>query len=209
MQLVVNTVTGNVSLVNMASTSTAFTAYDIKVNDNNQTTTPLLVGNPSDVILGEGGTGNPPYTGELVLSDTTVGGANYNSDAAGDGSKPALWALQGDGENKNGNGFGLVEGPASFVPTPGRSPANTVTIPVGGSISLGNIFSTLAGTSQTDLSFTWAPEDSAGGDSTTTYAGLITYVGAPEPGSLSLLGIGAMGMLARRRRGRDTAKSAD
>ena len=140
LQLVVNTATGDVSMVNESTTTTAFTAYSIKVNDNNQTT-PLLVGNPSDAINGEGGTGKPPFTHELVLADTNSGGANYNSSAAADGSVPSSWSLVQDGENGNGNGFGLAEAPLTFTATPGRSAANTVTIPIGGAIDLGNTVS--------------------------------------------------------------------
>jgi hypothetical protein len=88
----------------------------------------------------------------------------------------------------------------TFTATPGRSAANTVTIPIGGAIDLGNIFSTVNGASQTDLTFTWAPEDAAGGDSTTTYNGLVDYVGTPEPGTLGILGIGGVMMMRRRRK---------
>jgi fibronectin-binding autotransporter adhesin len=200
LQLVVNTSTGNVSMVNKASTPTAFTAYNIKVLDGSSNV--LLIGNPSDAIANEGGTGNPPNTGELVLADTHVGGENYNSSAAAYGSSPSLWALEVDGENTSGNGFGLAEAGASNITSPAaRNPANTVTIPVGGSISLGNIFSTLAGISQTDLSFSWAPENSAGGDTTTTYTETADYISStPEPGSVALLAVGSFGLLAKRRR---------
>jgi hypothetical protein len=200
LQLVVNPSNGNVSIVNTASTPTAFTSYNIKVLDGSSNV--LLVGNPSDAIANEGGTGNPPFTGELVLADTHVGGANYNTDAASDGSTPSAWSLQLDGENTSGNGFGLAEGPASFIATPGRgSTVNTVNIPVGGAISLGSIFSTLGGVSQSDLSFFWTPEDSAGGDTSAGYTQAPEYVQTPEPATLGILGLGGVMMMRRRRSG--------
>jgi hypothetical protein len=200
LQLVVNPSNGNVSIVNTASTPTAFTSYNIKVLDG--TSNVLLVGNPADIIANEGGTGNPPDTGELVLADTHVGGANYNVNAASYGSSPAAWSLSLDGENGGGNGFGLAEGPLTFTATPTRgSVVNTLTIPAGQSISLGSIFSTLGGVSQTDLSFFWTPEDAAGGDTSAGYTQAPEYLSTPEPASLGILGLGGVMMMRRRRSG--------
>jgi MYXO-CTERM domain-containing protein len=203
LQLYVNTSTGDVSLMNTAATTTAFTAYNIDVLNN--ATNVLLVGNPADHTKGSGPTGvaprtkAPPYTGELLLSETATTGtssANYNSSAAAYGNNPVTWKTVQDGFNGNQSAFGLAE---SFTAT---TVSDEITIPVNGSIDLGDIFNTLG--SQSDLQFTWSPETSSGGNSLQTpYSGTIDYVGGaptPEPGMLGMLGLGGIAMMRRRRK---------
>jgi hypothetical protein len=79
----------------------------------------------------------------------------------------------------------------------------TITIPVNGSVDLGNIFNTLA--SQSDLTFEWEPATASGANQSTTLysSGTIDYIGGsstPEPGTLGILGVGGVMMMRRGRR---------
>jgi hypothetical protein len=214
LQLNVNTQTGDVTLVNYAATSTAFTAYNINVIDSSSNV--LLVGNPADgngtginqstqdptPPNTEGQTG--PFTQEMFLTAPS-GDPNYNSSAAALGNNPARWSIFLDGYNGHATAFGLSEAPSG-------TQADAITLPVSGSIDLGHIFVTLA--SQTDLQFTWQPTTAEGGNQGsggTTYAGLVDYMNgstAPEPGTLGCFGLGGV-MLLRRRRLAATIKQRD
>jgi hypothetical protein len=197
-------------LVNEATTTTAFTAYSIIVN--NSSTNTLLVGNPTDKNLATGPNGifprisTNPKTTELTLTEQNANSPNYNTSAAailtaggeGNGNGPASWSVDIDGYNANQSAFGLAEGPAQ------SGTSDTITLAVNGSIDLGHIFSlSAAGTPQSDLTFTWQPDTSAGnnqGAGGTTYTGMIDTVSAPEPGTLGILAMGGVMMMRRRRK---------
>jgi hypothetical protein len=218
LKLVVNTSNGDVSLADAnPNVAVSFTSYTILVNDNTINT--LVVGNPSDTSKATGPAkvlprvkNNPgPFTSEKLLSETNSSSGNYNSSAAAleatDGiTDPQVtasaWSTALDGFNPNQSAFGLIENWGSTTVTA------TITIPVGGSVDLGNIFNTLA--SQTDLTFDWEPANTVVGTGTETpnwtgqpYLGAsIDYVGSPtpEPGTLGILGLGGVMMMRRRRR---------
>jgi len=67
------------------------------------------------------------------------------------------------------------------------------TIGAGG-YSLGNAFKTLASGGIKDIAFQWDDQN------LNIYTSIVTYTSAPEPGSVSLIAIGAMTLLRRRRR---------
>jgi hypothetical protein len=215
LQLYVYLATGDVRLVNTNQTqSTPFTSYEITVND--KSTNVLTVGNPQDGLgTGYNGTTGAPYapntfgqtgpfTNEMFLT-AAQGDPNYNSSAAAYGSTPSKWAIVLDGYNSHapgtsGSAFGLWE---SFAAV---GTSDVVTIPVGGSIDLGNIFNNLAST--TDLTYDWSPATVTGANSGTTYDNAsIDYIPAstPEPGTLGILGLGGVMMMRRRRSQRRSA----
>jgi len=208
LQLHVNASSGDVTLSDANQTSAvSFVSYTILVNDKSINT--LLVGNPADKSKGTGPTGvaprtkSPPFTGEKLLAETNTSNASYNSSAAaiensnGNGVSPSAWTTALDGFNGAQSAFGLIENFSSAGVTA------TITIPVNGSVDLGNIFNTLA--SQSDLTFEWEPATASGANQSTTLysSGTIDYIGGsstPEPGTLGILGVGGVMMMRRGRR---------
>ena len=102
------------------------------------------------------------------------------------------------------NGSTLAEGQNNGKLKQGTaSTYDTINIPSGGTIDFGDIYN--ASTNIKDLTFSFSEADSTnGGNPVTgsTYNGSVeeSYPEAPEPGSLSVLGLGGVMMLRRRRK---------
>ena len=115
----------------------------------------LAVGNPQN-------SGNPgPYTSEMFLS-VNSSDSNYNSSAASyrATSNYRRWTVIVDGIANNVASL-------SEAQKLNQSP-DTITIPVGGSIDLGNLFDPVAGVP--DLSFSWSMQNATGVGSSTTFS---------------------------------------
>jgi autotransporter-associated beta strand protein len=172
LKLEVNTTTGDVYVV--ATASAAFTGYTIS--------------DPTAHLLG-GSTSPDP---DKLLSVAAGNGGNTNvyetSGTYVDWFKITETASQ-VAEGQQQNGFGTHS-----------SRDDTINIPAGGTIDFGDIYNTAA--AQQDLTFDFAEAGTEPTNGPTYYGAEVDYISssAPEPASVSLLAIGAMGMLSRRRR---------
>lgn len=169
-KLEVNTVSGDVYL--LATASAAFTGYTISDPSSN-----LLCGSTSpdpahllSVSAGNGGNSNVYETAGTYINWYKISGTNSQM-----------------AEAQNQNGFGSHS-----------SRDDTINIPAGGTIDFGDIYKTAV--NRQDITFDFAEAGSTPTNGPTYYGAEVDYVGAPEPTSVSLLAIGAVGMLARRRR---------
>jgi autotransporter-associated beta strand protein len=172
LKLEVNTTTGDVYV--LATASAAFTGYTIS--------------DPSSHLLG-GSTSPDP---DKLLSVAAQSGGNTNvyetSGTYVDWFKITETASQ-VAEGQQQNGFGTHS-----------SRDDTINIPAGGTIDFGQIYNTAA--SQQDLTFDFAEAGTEPTNGPTYYGAEVDYVtsATPEPASVLVLAIGAMGMLSRRRR---------
>jgi autotransporter-associated beta strand protein len=172
LKLEVNTTTGDVYI--LATASAAFTGYTIS--------------DPTAHLLG-GSTSPDP---DKLLSVSAGNGGNTNvyetSGTYVDWFKITETASQ-VAEGQQQNGFGTHS-----------SRDDTINIPAGGTIDFGDIYNTAA--SQQDLTFDFAEAGTEPTNGPTYYGAEVDYItsSTPEPGSVSVLAIGAMGMVARRRR---------
>jgi uncharacterized repeat protein (TIGR03803 family)/autotransporter-associated beta strand protein len=170
LKLEVNTTTGDVYV--LATASAAFTGYTIS--------------DPTAHLLG-GSTSPDP---DKLLSVAAGSGGNTNvyetSGTYADWFKITETASQ-VAEGQQQNGFGTHS-----------SRDDTINIPAGGTIDFGEIYNTAA--AQQDLTFDFAEAGTEPTNGPTYYGAEVDYVSAPEPASVSLLVIGSVGLLARRRR---------
>jgi autotransporter-associated beta strand protein len=170
LKLEVNTTTGDVYV--LATASAAFTGYTIS--------------DPSGHLLG-GSTSPDP---DKLLSVAAQSGGNTNvyetSGTYVDWFKITETASQ-VAEGQQQNGFGTHS-----------SRDDTINIPAGGTIDFGEIYNTAQ--QQQDLTFDFAEAGTEPTNGPTYYGAEVDYVTTPEPGTVSLLTIGAVGLLARRRR---------
>jgi autotransporter-associated beta strand protein len=172
LKLEVNTTTGDVYILTTASA--AFSGYTIS--------------DPSAHLLG-GSTSPDP---DKLLSVSAGNGGNTNvyetSGTYVDWFKITETASQ-VAEGQQQNGFGTHS-----------SRDDTINIPAGGTIDFGDIYNTAA--AQQDLTFDFAEAGTEPTNGPTYYGAEVDYItsSTPEPASVSLLAIGALGMLARRRR---------
>jgi len=171
-KLEVNTITGDVYL--QTSTAVSFTGYTIS--------------NPSKNLLG-GSTSPDPA---LLLSVKANQGGNTNIYETS--TAYIYWNKISEtntelAEGQNNNGF------ASHT-----SRDDTINIPAQGTIDFGDIYNTTVNNQDISFDFTEAGATPTSGPA--YYGAEVDYVGGstPEPGSVSLLAIGAVGTLARRRR---------
>jgi hypothetical protein len=181
LKLEVNTITGDVYVV--ATAAAAFTGYTIS--------------DPSAHLLG-GSTSPDP---DKLLSVAAGNGGSTNvyetSGTYVDWFKITETASQ-VAEGQQQNGFGTHS-----------SRDDTINIPAGGTIDFGDIYNTAA--AQQDLTFDFAEAGTEPTNGPTYYGAEVDYISSstPEPASASLLAIGALGMLGRRRRRRPAAAVAD
>jgi autotransporter-associated beta strand protein len=172
LKLEVNTTTGDVYILTTASA--AFTGYTIS--------------DPTAHLLG-GSTSPDP---DKLLSVSAGNGGNTNvyetSGTYVDWFKITETASQ-VAEGQQQNGFGTHS-----------SRDDTINIPAGGTIDFGDIYNTAA--AQQDLTFDFAEAGTEPTNGPTYYGAEVDYItsSTPEPASVSLLAIGALGMLGRRRR---------
>jgi autotransporter-associated beta strand protein len=168
--LQVNTTTGDVYV--LATASAAFTGYTIS--------------DPSAHLLG-GSTSPDP---DKLLSVAAQSGGNSNvfetSGTYANWFKITETASQvAEGQQQNG-----------FATHSSRD--DTINIPAGGTIDFGEIYNAAA--QQQDLTFDFAEAGTEPTNGPTYYGAEVDYVSAPEPTSISLLALGAEGLLARRKR---------
>jgi hypothetical protein len=178
-KLEVVTATGDVYLLTTASA--AFTGYTIS--------------DPSDHLLG-GSTSPDP---DKLLSVAAGAGGNTNvyetSGTYVDWFKITETASQ-VAEGQQQNGFGTHS-----------SRDDTINIPAGGTIDFGDIYNTAA--AQQDLTFDFAEAGTEPTNGPTYYGAEVDYIAMPEPTSVSLLALGAMAMLGKRRRAESTDADGD
>jgi autotransporter-associated beta strand protein len=172
LKLEVNTSTGDVYV--LATASAAFTGYTIS--------------DPTAHLLG-GSTSPDP---DKLLSVAAGNGGNTNvyesSGTYVDWFKITETASQ-VAEGQQQNGFGTHS-----------SRDDTINIPAGGTIDFGDIYNTVA--AQQDLTFDFAEAGTEPTNGPTYYGAEVDYISSstPEPGSVSLVAVWALGMLAGRRR---------
>jgi hypothetical protein len=172
LKLEVNAATGDVYV--LATASTAFTGYTIS--------------DPTAHLLG-GSTSPDP---DKLLSVAAQSGGNTNvyetSGTYVDWFKITETASQ-VAEGQQQNGFGTHS-----------SRDDTINIPAGGTIDFGDIYNTAA--AQQDLTFDFAEAGTEPTNGPTYYGAEVDYISSstPEPASVSLLAVGAVGMLSRRKR---------
>ena len=167
-----NTSTGDVYILTTASA--AFTGYTIS--------------DPSAHLLG-GSTSPDP---DKLLSVAAQSGGNTNvyetSGTSVNWFKITETASQvAEGQQQNG-----------FATHSSRD--DTINIAAGGTIDFGEIYNTAA--SAQDITFDFAEAGTTPTNGPTYYGAEVDYIttSTPEPASASLLAIGALGMLSRRRR---------
>jgi hypothetical protein len=181
LKLEVNTTTGDVYV--LATASAAFTGYTIS--------------DPSAHLLG-GSTSPDP---DKLLSVSAGNGGNTNvyetSGTYVDWFKITETASQ-VAEGQQQNGFGTHS-----------SRDDTINIPAGGTIDFGDIYNTAA--AQQDLTFDFAEAGTEPTNGPTYYGAEVDYItsSTPEPGGASLLVVGAIGVLARRRRRWDKSEQIE
>jgi hypothetical protein len=181
LKLEVNTTSGDVYI--LATASAAFTGYTIS--------------DPSAHLLG-GSTSPDP---DKLLSVSAGNGGNTNvyetSGTYVDWFKITETASQ-VAEGQQQNGFGTHS-----------SRDDTINIPAGGTIDFGDIYNTAA--AQQDLTFDFAEAGTEPTNGPTYYGAEVDYItsSTPEPGGASLLVVGAIGVLARRRRRWDKSEQIE
>ena len=190
MRLEVNVASGDVSI--LATTAVSFSLYNIFDSSSK-----LLVNANGDPVP------------ELLLSVSSALGGNTTTYPSYSRSTGTVRTSRDPNNWKQWNTVGessqtLSEGQKSTYSSTDSKTWNTLFVPVNGVIDLGVIFDPTNGVR--DLTFQFS-EASASGDpvSGVTYSNApVDYIGgsspAPEPGRVSLLAIGAMGLLGRRRR---------
>ncbi len=170
---------GDVYLLSTASV--AFTGYTIS--------------DPSDHLLG-GSTSPDP---DKLLSVAASSGGNTNvyetSGTYVDWFKITETASQ-VAEGQQQNGFGTHS-----------SRDDTINIPAGGTIDFGEIYNTTANVQ--DLTFDFAEAGTEPTNGPTYYGAEVDYEIIPEPTSVSLLAVGVVAMLGRRRRPETSAADSE
>jgi len=175
--LEVNTTSGDVYA--LASAATALTGYDIYDKSSN-----FLDSGDPNTDLNERLLSQP--------SSATTGNQTQFRNA----TNYKLWVTILDNTStlaEGQNNGKLKQGTASTY--------DTINIPSGGTIDFGDIYSTAANVK--DLTFSFSEADSTnGGNPVTgsTYNGVVTYVGVPEPTTLGIVGLSGIMMLRRRRK---------
>ncbi len=172
-RLEVNTTTGDVGLLNLATSSSALTQYAVE----DVSTKDLLIGNPAD---GNGTsaaveTGVPPYTNELFLSAGS-GDPNAVMPIPGrSGNNSSYWRILADTPgNQQGQGGLLSE-------WLGNTLNRAINVPGEYEIDLGDIYNTTV--ASPDLIFQWGTQSNGGSSLGNFYSsGLIDYTsGSPSP----------------------------